>query len=35
MSVLSQPAAVESVIGDDLGNAAPETGGMVPFNQMD
>jgi hypothetical protein len=35
MSVLPQPAAVESVIGDDQGNAAPETGGMVPFNQMD
>ena len=24
ISVLPQPAAVETVIGDDLGNAAPE-----------
>jgi len=34
MAVLTQPAAVEMVIGDDLGNAAPETGGMVPFYKM-
>lgn len=34
MPVLPQPTAVESVIGDDQGNAAPETGGMVPFHQM-
>jgi hypothetical protein len=35
MPVLPQPAAVETVIGNYLGNAVPETRGMVPFNKMD